>query len=79
LRDLPAGGAPVTPGARGYFDSFTMKFRAGWNDQELVYGEHLARLAEDCGLQAVALHPRTREQDTVVKPIGRAFAEVKRR
>ena len=38
-----------------------MKFRAGWNDQELVYVQ-MAQLAEDCGLQAVALHPRTREQ-----------------
>jgi nifR3 family TIM-barrel protein len=40
---------------------FTCKFRAGWNDQELVMIE-MARLAEDCGLQGVALHPRTREQ-----------------
>ena len=39
----------------------TMKFRAGWNDRELVAVE-MAKLAEDCGLQAVALHPRTREQ-----------------
>jgi tRNA-dihydrouridine synthase len=38
-----------------------MKFRAGWNDRELV-NVRMARLAEDCGLQAVALHPRTREQ-----------------
>jgi tRNA-dihydrouridine synthase B len=39
----------------------TCKFRAGWNDQELV-GVQMARIAEDCGLAAVALHPRTREQ-----------------
>lgn len=39
----------------------TMKFRAGWNDRELV-AVRMARLAEDCGLQAIALHPRTREQ-----------------
>jgi tRNA-dihydrouridine synthase B len=38
-----------------------MKFRAGWNDGELVAVD-MAKLAEDCGLQAVALHPRTREQ-----------------
>src|ERR1700690_3572870 len=30
---------------------FTCKFRAGWNDQELVMVE-MARMAEDCGLQA---------------------------
>src|SRR5277367_818695 len=39
----------------------TMKFRAGWNDHDLV-AVKMARLAEDCGLQAIALHPRTREQ-----------------
>lgn len=39
----------------------TMKFRAGWNDRELV-AVKMGHLAEDCGLQAVALHPRTREQ-----------------
>lgn len=40
---------------------FTVKFRAGWNDQEIVCVQ-LARMAEDCGLSAVALHARTREQ-----------------
>jgi len=39
----------------------TMKYRAGWNDRELVT-VRLARLAEECGFQAIALHPRTREQ-----------------
>jgi tRNA-dihydrouridine synthase B len=39
----------------------TMKFRAGWNDRELVMVE-MARIAEEEGLQAIALHPRTREQ-----------------
>jgi len=39
----------------------TIKFRSGWNEQELVHVE-LARLAEDCGVEALALHPRTREQ-----------------
>jgi len=40
---------------------FTVKFRAGWNDREIVHIE-LAKLAEDCGLAALALHARTREQ-----------------
>lgn len=40
---------------------FTVKFRIGWSDSEIVCVE-LARLAESCGLQAVALHARTREQ-----------------
>src|SRR5580704_7537772 len=61
LRDLPL--------IRQIFESvraavkipFTVKFRAGWSDDEIVCVE-LARIAEDCGLGAVALHARTREQ-----------------
>ncbi len=40
---------------------FTVKFRAGWNDKEIVHVE-LAKMAQECGLAAVALHARTREQ-----------------
>src|ERR1039458_9589131 len=40
---------------------FTVKFRAGWSDKEIVH-INLAKMAEDCGLAAVALHARTREQ-----------------
>jgi nifR3 family TIM-barrel protein len=40
---------------------FTVKFRMGWNDASIVCVE-LAKMAEDCGLNAVALHARTREQ-----------------
>jgi nifR3 family TIM-barrel protein len=39
---------------------FTVKFRIGWNDANIVCVE-LAKLAEDCGLNAAALHARTRE------------------
>jgi tRNA-dihydrouridine synthase len=37
----------------------------------------MARLAEDCGLQAVALHPRTREQGYSGKADWSLIAEVK--
>src|SRR5207302_9251655 len=40
---------------------FTVKFRMGWDDNQIVCVE-LAKLAENCGLNAVALHARTREQ-----------------
>jgi nifR3 family TIM-barrel protein len=55
---------------------FTMKFRAGWNDHELVAVD-MARLAENCGLQAVALHPRTREQGYSGRADWTRIAEVK--
>ena len=37
----------------------------------------MARLAEDCGLEAVALHPRTREQGYSGKADWTRIAEVK--
>jgi tRNA-dihydrouridine synthase B len=40
---------------------FTVKFRLGWDDNNIVCVE-LARMAEECGLNAVAMHARTREQ-----------------
>ena len=40
---------------------FTVKFRLGWDDNNIICVE-LARMAEDCGLNAVAMHARTREQ-----------------
>ena len=61
LRDLPLV-EQILRSVRGAISiPLTMKFRAGWNDRELV-AVRMAKLAEDCGLQAVALHPRTREQ-----------------
>ena len=61
LRDLPAIRRIFEAVRSAVKIPFTVKFRAGWNDQEIVCVE-LARMAEDCGLCAVALHARTREQ-----------------
>jgi len=61
LRDLPLVETLLRTVRRAISIPFTCKFRAGWNDAELVMVQ-MARIAEDCGLQAVALHPRTREQ-----------------
>lgn len=61
LRDLPLVERILRTVRAALTIPLTMKFRAGWNDRELVTAR-MARLAEDCGLQAIALHPRTREQ-----------------
>jgi nifR3 family TIM-barrel protein len=61
LRDLPLVETLLRTVRKTIRIPFTCKFRAGWSDQELVMVE-MARMAEDCGLQAIALHPRTREQ-----------------
>jgi tRNA-dihydrouridine synthase B len=60
LRDLPAIGRIFEAVRSAVTIPFTVKFRAGWNDEEIVCVE-LAKLAEECGLCAVALHARTRE------------------
>jgi nifR3 family TIM-barrel protein len=61
LRDLPAIGRIFETVRAAVTIPFTVKFRAGWSDDEIVCVE-LARMAESCGLAAVALHARTREQ-----------------
>jgi len=61
LRDLPLIGQIFEAVRAAVKIPFTVKFRAGWNDDEIVCVE-LARMAESCGLGAVALHARTREQ-----------------
>jgi nifR3 family TIM-barrel protein len=61
LRDLPAIAGIFEAVRAAVKIPFTVKFRAGWNDQEIVCVE-LAKMAEACGLCGVALHARTREQ-----------------
>ncbi len=60
LRDLPAIAKIFEAVRAAVKIPFTVKFRAGWNDEEIVCVE-LARMAESCGLAVVALHARTRE------------------
>lgn len=76
LRDLPLVEEILTKVRAAITIPLTMKFRAGWNDQELV-AVKMAQLAENCGLQAVALHPRTREQGYSGKADWTRIAEVK--
>jgi tRNA-dihydrouridine synthase B len=76
LRDLPLVERLLRTVRAAITIPLTMKFRAGWNDRELVT-VRMARLAEDCGLQAVALHPRTREQGYSGSADWTRIAEVK--
>jgi tRNA-dihydrouridine synthase B len=61
LRDLPKIGEIFRTVRKAVTIPFTVKFRMGWNDSQIVCVE-LARMAEAEGLNAVALHARTREQ-----------------
>jgi len=76
LRDLPLVERLLREVRKAITIPFTLKYRAGWNDEELV-AVRMAQLAEECGLQAVALHPRTREQGYSGKADWRRIAEVK--
>ena len=60
LRDLPAIRTIFERVRAAVAIPFTVKFRMGWNDSNIVCVP-LARMAEECGLNAVALHARTRE------------------
>jgi nifR3 family TIM-barrel protein len=60
LRDLPLIEVIFKRVRAAVSIPFTVKFRMGWDDRNIVCVP-LAKLAEDCGLNAVALHARTRE------------------
>src|SRR5579884_3935894 len=76
LRDLPLVETILTRVRAAISIPLTMKFRAGWNDRELVH-VRMAQLAEACGLSAIALHPRTREQGYSGNADWARIAEVK--
>ena len=61
LRDLPRIGEIFRAVRKAVTIPFTVKFRLGWNDADIICLE-LARMAQDEGLNGVALHARTREQ-----------------
>jgi nifR3 family TIM-barrel protein len=61
LRDLPKIQEIFQTVRKAVTIPFTVKFRLGWNDSQIVCVE-LAKIAEGEGLNAVALHARTREQ-----------------
>jgi nifR3 family TIM-barrel protein len=61
LRDLPLLEDILRAIRAAVEIPFTIKFRSGWSDEEIV-ALQVARLAEDCGVDALAIHPRTRLQ-----------------
>jgi tRNA-dihydrouridine synthase B len=76
LRDLPKIGEIFRAIRKRVTIPFTVKFRMGWNDAQIVCVE-LARMAEAEGLNGVALHARTREQGYSGQAQWRWIAAVK--
>jgi tRNA-dihydrouridine synthase B len=61
LRDLPLLGEIFRAVRAAVRIPLTIKLRAGWDDKSVVAVE-VAKMAEDIGVEGVAVHPRTREQ-----------------
>jgi nifR3 family TIM-barrel protein len=61
LRDLPLLGNIFKQIRGSVTIPFTAKIRIGWSDEEIV-ALPVARMAEDCGVEAIAIHGRTRLQ-----------------
>ena len=55
----------------------TLKIRKGWDDNS-VNAVEIAKIAEDCGISALAIHGRTREQFYTGKADWDIIAEIKK-
>jgi len=76
LRDLPQIERIFKAIRAAVTIPFTVKFRLGWNDKHIICVP-LAKMAEDCGLNAVALHARTREDGYTGQARWEYIAQVK--
>jgi nifR3 family TIM-barrel protein len=61
LKDLPKLGRMLRAVREAVSIPVTLKFRAGWDDSSLNYID-TAKIAEDAGMSALVLHPRTKVQ-----------------
>lgn len=77
LRDLPKMEQLLKAVCNAVQIPVTLKFRAGWDEEHLNYLD-TARMAEQAGVAALALHPRTRAQGYSGVADWRRVAEVKR-
>jgi tRNA-dihydrouridine synthase B len=76
LKDLPVIGRIFAAVRAAVKIPFTVKFRLGWDDNNIVCVP-LARMAQECGLDAIAMHARTREQGYSGNARWEWIAEVK--
>ena len=61
MRDLPLAERILSSMVKAVKKPVTVKFRKGFNEQS-VNAVEFAKMAESCGVAAVAVHGRTREQ-----------------
>jgi tRNA-dihydrouridine synthase B len=76
LKDLPLLKTIVSEVVKAVSIPITVKMRAGWDSSELTYIE-AGKIAEDCGVAAITLHPRTKSQGFSGKSEWSMIAELK--
>src|ERR1700736_3721093 len=76
LRDLPLLGEIFRAVRAAVRIPLTIKLRAGWDEKSIV-AVAVAKLAEDCGVEGLAVHPRTREQGSSARADWSLIAAVK--
>jgi tRNA-dihydrouridine synthase B len=76
LRDLPLLEQIFRAVRAAVRIPLTIKLRAGWDENSIVAVD-VAKLAVDCGVEALAVHPRTREQGYTGRADWNLIAAVK--
>ena len=61
MKDVPATAKILSAMRKALEVPFTVKIRSGWDEQHLNAVE-VAKMAEDVGVDAITVHPRTRAQ-----------------
>ncbi len=76
MRDVPAT-ARILEALRGALDGvpLTIKIRGGWDDS-CINAVEVARMAEDVGVDAITVHPRTRSQQYAGRAPWQIIADV---
>src|SRR6201997_1253240 len=77
LRDMPLLGEIFKAVRAAVKIPLTIKLRAGWDENSIVAVD-VAKLAESVGVEAVAVHPRTRMQGYAGQADWNIIADVKR-
>ncbi len=76
LRDLPLLEKILVKIRAAVSIPFTMKIRIGWDENQIVAAP-VAKMAEECGVEAIAVHGRTRAQGYSGRARWDVIAEVK--
>ena len=76
LRDLPKLGTLLRAVRAAVTIPLTIKIRSGWDENQIVAVD-VARMAEQIGIEAIAVHPRTRMQGYAGRADWRIIRAVK--